>query len=53
MIGTVTTSDTVESRGMEADSASIALYLLAKSTTAVAGGKLLQTSASRANGPCG
>jgi hypothetical protein len=52
VIGTVTTSDRVDRSRAEADSASNALYLEANSTTAVASGKLQQTTASRANGPC-
>jgi hypothetical protein len=52
MIGTVTTSDRVERRRADADSASIALYLAASRTTIVARGKLQHTSASRANGLC-
>jgi hypothetical protein len=50
--GTVTTRDSVESSSIDADSASIALYFAANRTTAVARGKLQQTSASRAKGPC-
>jgi hypothetical protein len=49
--GTVTKSETVERSRIEADSASIALYLAANKTTVVAMGKLQQTSASRAKGP--
>ena len=49
--GTVTKSETVERSRIEADSASIALYLAANKTTVVAMGKLQQTRASRAKGP--
>jgi hypothetical protein len=52
MIGTVTTSDSVERSSADADSASKALYLAASRTTIVARGKLQHTSASRANGLC-
>src|ERR1700676_922562 len=52
MIGTVTTSDSVESSSADADSASMALYLAASRTVIVARGTLQQTSASRANGLC-
>lgn len=49
IIGTVTTSESVERSIVEADSDSIALYLAASRTTIVATGKLQQTSASRAD----
>jgi len=54
MVGTVITKASVERRSIEAASDSTALYRAAKSTTAVASGKLQHTSASRANGlaPC-
>jgi hypothetical protein len=46
VIGTVSTSDNVESSSVDADSATSALYFEANRTTAVASGKLQQTSAS-------
>jgi hypothetical protein len=46
IMGTVTTSESVERSSAEADSASMALYLAASRTTIVARGKLQQTSAS-------
>src|SRR6266851_4665030 len=49
--GTVTKREIVERSRIDADSASIALYLAANKTTVVAMGKLQQTRASRAKGP--
>jgi hypothetical protein len=49
--GTVTKREIVERSRIDAESASIALYLAANKTTVVAMGKLQQTRASRAKGP--
>ena len=49
--GTVTKREIVERSRIDADSASIAVYLAANKTTVVAMGKLQQTRASRAKGP--